>query len=266
MNSKIGQSWLTLRFVVLGHLFSFWVFFYCGNSDFGSILQRCVTEHEEDWTQSSSREKTEVPPLGKKPSQISCRAWRLRARTWATLASGLSLHCTHLMTALTSRRKKSFSKESRLLEYVLVHKGRFVGTDEDLRSRWQNVRHYGFSSDIHLLVFAMCSCLLWVQLRVTFRTLFCSGIFAFVDSEAQKIRRQKQNDSCNSFVSPVKREQWRLSMCACVRQNRDWRRYMYSFYAATLDAFCVPETAAVATKGDLKLQRVSQSPVDWCGL
>lgn len=157
MNSKMGQSWLTLRFVVLGHLFSFWGFFYCGNSDFGSILQRVVTEHEDDWTQPSSRETTEVPPLGKKPSQTSCRAWRLRARTWATLASGLSLHCTHLMSALTSRRKKSFSKDSRLLEYLLVHKGRFVGTDEDLRSRWQNVRHYGFSSGIHLLVFAMCS-------------------------------------------------------------------------------------------------------------
>lgn len=29
---------------------------------------------------------------------------------------------------------------------------------------------------------------------------------------------------------------------------------MYSFYAPALDASCVPETAALATKGDLKLQ------------
>lgn len=150
---------------------------------------------------------------GEKRGQIGwllCVTPSLRNRTWTTL--GLSLHCTHLMTGPTShhiashhRRKESFSTDSRLLEYSLVHKGKVAGSDADLRSRWQSVRHYGFCSNFHI-VFAMCSCLLWVELRMTFRSIFCSGIFAFVDREAQQIRRQKQKDSCNSFVSPVRGE------------------------------------------------------------
>lgn len=120
----------------------------------------------------------------------------MRTRTRAPLASGLSLRSTHLMSGPTSRRKKSFSKDSRLSEDSsikgsLEEQTKICGVGEECETSWFL---FWFSPCL-----AMCSCLFWGG-GVDHRVTFCS---------VQKIRRQKQN-SRTSFVSLVEREKWGL--------------------------------------------------------
>lgn len=189
------------------------------------------------------RENTEVAPGEDRARNAVCRAWRLGRALDGEQGSALDpvlrpRRCAHLVAAPTSAGRgvsgagTAVAPEGRSQEQTQLCGG----------EKWDIM-----ASALIFLSSLPRSCLLRVELRVTGGLVFCSGIFASVDSKAQRIRRLKQDDSCNNFVSLVEGEQWELWARACVRA-------LTHVQLLRTNAGRFPETAALATKGDLKLE------------
>lgn len=191
----------------------FW-FFYCGNSRYRFWFH--FTTGCSRWLNSHHLGRT--PKCLQGPAQRSwlpCLTWRRRCALELEQRSIRGSVCTvHTWrTGPTSRRKKSFSKDSRLWGYLSIRKGKIAATGADLRSRWQNVRHYGFSSNFHF--FLPCA-----RVFCGWNSGWLSGQFSVPElsplttAKRQPCGDQNKNDSCKSFVSLVEGEN--DGSCVCV--------------------------------------------------
>lgn len=194
-------------------------FFYCGilryrfSGHFATGCNRTLSK------QSSSWENTPVPS-GK--GRISCRAWRARCALQLEQRSTQgSFWAAHTPEDCSLIQEEEELPEGRWHIYWSIKRRLQEQTQicGDVSRTWDIMA--SLLIYFHLFL-ATCSCSLRTKLRVISRTIFSSGIFAFVGSEAQKIRRQKHKGFATALFL-----WWRgyngscVCVRACVRRNEE---------------------------------------------
>ena len=228
----------------------------------GPFCNGGVTEHEADWAKSHHRHHGETHKC------LQGNSWpnKLAAvRDVVTAHWSLSNARLGDLAALHTHEEEEFGEG---LRAAGIPTG--AATDPDLRRRWQNVRHCGFSPN-YRLVFATCSCLLRVELRVAVGALFCSAIFDFATSKRKRLGNKTKRFPQQLCFSG----RGRIMGVACARHDEHWSRN--SFYAPRLRSSCASEPAS-GNKRRFRVRnqwhlgpssasrRVSLPPVPWRGL